>query len=142
MKYLLLSLLLCLVPLKNFAQNQDLPVPPIIDDGFKKYKMKGLVDALKEWNQFDIKSKNDASKLTTFQEAEKTYDKYVDFDVVDYVELSRRNALVYVIVNYEKGPLFVLFTVFYPDNKWIVSRINASLDVKDVFPDYIWTRTK
>lgn len=124
------------------AEDPYLLAPPVISDGFKKYKMKGLVDALKEWNHPAIRSKNDSLMVNSFKNAEKTYGKFQDFDVVDYIELSRRNALVYVIINYEKGPLFILFTVYYPDNKWIVSRISASLDAKDVFPEYIWTRTK
>ncbi len=124
------------------ASNHDALVPQVIKDGFKKYRMKDINAALDTWHHPGFPSQDDSLTMDTFLSAQKVYGKYQEFEVVDYVELSSRNALVYIIVNYERGPLFSLFTLYFPDNKWVVSRITVSLDAQEIFPDFIWTRGK
>ena len=137
---------LLFVVISAFAQEltPEETIPPIIEQGFKKYKMKGWKDALTEWYRYShrITDEGDSLTVNALDKATSVFGKYIDYEIVDKMVVSNRNNLIYLTINHEKGPIFVLFTLYYPDNKWIISRIKASIDINDVFPEYLWTSSK
>jgi hypothetical protein len=141
---LIISLLFTAIPVFTQELTPEETIPPIIEQGFKKYKMKGWRDALEEWYHYShrITDEGDSLTVTALDKARSVFGKYIDYEIVDKMVVSNRNNLVYLTINHEKGPLFVLFTLYYPDNKWIISRIKASIDINDVFPGYLWTSSK
>ena len=98
-------------------------LPPVIAAGMDVYAIEGAERAIQTWMKGGPLENDD--KVTTsaavFQEVEKYYGKYKGYRAIGQKTLSPEAKLVFVQMNFEKGPLFLRFLCYLASDKWIVA---------------------
>ncbi|HEX4004856.1 MAG TPA: hypothetical protein VHX60_01650 [Acidobacteriaceae bacterium] len=134
------ALLFCLAALlvaPGFAQDANTPVPKILIAGFDAYKMGGPGEALRAWLRG---SPNEAGPEATAQfavlrSAQELYGPYRGFEVVAARQVSPSTRIVYMTVDYDKGPLFAKFLLYRAEPQgWIVTNLLFSTNDTEVLP--------
>ena len=101
----------------------DEGLPPVILSGLDAYTLEGAEAAIKAW----IKGGPNESDTTlpilteTFSQVEKTYGRYLGYEVISVKNLTASSKLIYLQMNYEKGPFFCRFLCYKHAESWIVS---------------------
>lgn len=146
MRRLILSVvaLVCLVSwvpasAQNSAQVQKKTVenvPPILVAGLQAYKEKGPEEAIKAWLKGSpIEDDRDAlSQALMLQRIQGFYGKYEDYDVIATRSLTPRMQTIYLVMNFEKGPLFGRFITYRTEQGWIMTSFNFNTNSGTIFP--------
>ena len=101
----------------------DEGLPAIIISGLDAYTLEGAEAAIKAW----IKGGPSESDSTlpilteTFSQVEKSYGRYLGYEVMSIKTLASNSKLVYLQMNFEKGPFFCRFLCYRHADAWIVS---------------------
>lgn len=108
-------------------------IAPIIISGLEAYKAKGPEEAVRAWikgSPID-ESKDALSQSNYLRQVQDYYGAYQTFDIVSTHDITSRVRMVYLVLNYEKGPLFVRFMVYRSDKTWILTnfKFNTQEDV-------------
>ncbi len=112
-------------------------VPRIVADGLEKYQFSGAAVAVPVWLQFGglrIQERA-ANYIAALREAEDYYGKFVGYHVVDMQRLTPATSVVYLVLNYERGPLFARFRVYEYKNTQYVTGFATALAPEAVFPE-------
>ena len=112
-------------------------VPRIIVDGIEKYQFTGAAAAIRIWlNLGDGKTSPDASNyVSILTQAESNYGKFVGYHTVSVVQISPTTSLAYLVLNYERGPLFARFTTYQYKSFQSVTQMDFSTKLEAVFPE-------
>ena len=112
-------------------------VPRIVVDGLEKYQFSGAAVAVPVWLQFAGPriQERAAGYIDALREAEDYYGKFVGYHVVDMQKLTPATSVVYLVLNYERGPLFARFRVYEYKNTQYVTEFATALTVEAVFPE-------
>lgn len=112
-------------------------VPRIVVDGLEKYQFSGAAVAVPVWLQFGGPriQERAAGYVDALREAEDYYGKFVGYHVVDSQKLTPATSVVYLVLNYERGPLFARFRVYEYKNTQYVTEFATALTVEAVFPE-------
>ncbi len=140
MKKLLLSFALCLALLApvsaQSAATSPLNVPDVVTKGFDAYT-KSFSDAVDAWFKDSPLSKDLATK-TNFMSAlsgfETGYGKYIGWELVKVVNLTPSTCVVYAVLKFENGPVWMAFMCYKPKDAWIVSSMNLNQNPQPVLP--------
>jgi hypothetical protein len=142
--WFLTSAMLLIAPGALHAQTSNSPsavhnddVPAFIVAGMNAYKEKGPDEAFKVWIQNSpIDGSKDAmAQADVLRQVQDYYGAFRGFDVIGKRELGPRSRILYLVINYEKGPLFVRFLVYKPDKEWILTLLNFNTNPQSVLPD-------
>lgn len=112
-------------------------VPRIVADGLEKYQFSGAAVAVPVWLQFAgprIQGRA-ASYIEALREAEDHYGKFVGYHVVDTQKLTPATSVAYLVLNYERGPLYARFRVYEYKNTQYVTEFATALGPEAVFPE-------
>jgi hypothetical protein len=101
-------------------------IPPFLIGGMDAYKATGPDDAVKAWIKGSpVEGSKDAlSQANLLRQVQDFYGAYRNFDVVSARELSTSTRIIYVILNYDKGPLFAKFVIYRAEQGWILTSFN------------------
>lgn len=102
-------------------------VPEYVHAGLAAYKTRGYEAAVKTWladSPYEDATTL-ASNLSFFRNFQMLAGKYLSADILMTHETQSSN-LVYVRLNYERIPVYVLFTSFQSSNKWVLGKIQIS----------------
>jgi len=142
MKKLLASLALCLALLApGSAQSAatvpaNSSVPDVVSKGFDAYN-KSFSDAVDAWFTDSPLNKDLATK-TNFMSAlsgfETGYGKYIGWELVKVVTLTPSTSIVYAVLKFEKGPVWMAFMCYKPKDQWIVSSMNLNQNPQPILP--------
>jgi hypothetical protein len=101
----------------------DLRLPHVIIAGLEAYKDTGPEQAVREWIKGSpIDGSKDAlSEANELRQIQETYGAYQGFEVVSTRDLSPRIRILYLILDYEKGPYFARFMVYRSEQGWILT---------------------
>lgn len=100
-------------------------IPPYVLRGLEDYKAKGYATAVRTWladSPFEAASTL-ASNIALFKNIEMLAGKYRSYDVLHTQENPSAN-LVYVRMNYERLPGYILFTSQRHNGRWVLSKID------------------
>jgi hypothetical protein len=101
-------------------------IPSIITAGLEAYKNKGPEEAVKTW----IKgspiegSKEALSQANALRQIQDFYGSYQAFEVIGTRDLSLRTRILYLVLDYDNGPLFAKFLVYKTGQNWILTSFN------------------
>jgi hypothetical protein len=111
-------------------------LPPVVLSGLDGYKAKGAEEAVRLWvRDSPLEGSNDAtSQVTVLRQAEQFYGAYQWYEVVRTREVSPRTMVVYLVLNYERGPLFSRFTVYRSNHRWIMTYFDFNTREENIFP--------
>ena len=124
-------------PHRNPPATTPAPVlPPVVVSGLDGYKAKGAEEAVRLWvKDSPLEGSKDAeSQVSSLRQIEGIYGAFQWFEVVRMREISPRTLVVYLILDYERGPLFARFTVYRSNHRWIMNSFDFSTKEEGVFP--------
>jgi hypothetical protein len=100
-------------------------IPPYILRGLEDYRDQGYATAVRTWlaDSPHEAATTVASNQVMFKNIEMLAGKYRSYDVLLTQETPSSN-LVYVRMNYERFPGYILFTSQKRQNKWVLAKIN------------------
>ncbi len=111
-------------------------VPPVVVSGFDAYKEKGPEEAVRAW----IKgsgidgSKEALSQANNLRQVEDYYGKYLGFEVVKTQDISPKSKAIYIVMDYEKGPVFAKFVTYRTEQGWVLAYFNFNTKEELIFP--------
>ena len=108
---------------ETLRKSLEILLPPVISAGMDVYAIEGAESAVKTWVkggplEGDPKVLN---SVQAFGEVEKFYGCYQGYHLVSQRNLTPTSKLIYLQMDYEKGPLFVRFLCYLAGDKWVVS---------------------
>jgi len=113
-------------------------VPPIVTAGLEAYQKSGFKAALDLWMK-GSPMESDKTSLVNITGAiasiETAYGKMTGYEVVKTFSLSPSTLRVYLVINYEKGPLFASFYCYKSKDGWIIPKFLCHTDVERIFPE-------
>jgi len=138
----LLSLCVLFLPQLTFAQISD-PIrkevidslPPIILSGLQAYKDKGPEEAIRIWiKDSPIEgSKEAVTQANSLRQIQDFYGAYQFFEVLSTQEIGHRTRIVYLILDFEKGPVFAKFVVYKSNQRWILTSFDFNTKEEAIF---------
>jgi hypothetical protein len=75
-------------------------------------------------------------ELNAIGAAEHLFGVYEGYEVVREVVLSSRIKRVYLVLNYERGPLWIFFDVYQKkDSTWEINRVKTNKNPEELLPE-------
>jgi hypothetical protein len=132
-------LLLTLVSSPRASAQQshvDDVLPKVIVAGLDAYKADGPESAVKAWIAASPieGSKEALSQANVLRQVQDFYGPYKSFDLVESRNLTPSTRIVYLVLNYAKGPLFARFTIYRTDEGWILTNFTFNTKEEEIFP--------
>jgi len=111
-------------------------VPKIILSGLEAYKAEGAEAAIKAWiKDSSIEGSKDAlSQANVLRTVQDYYGAYKTFDVIRTRNLSPTTRVIYMILDYEKGPLFSKFVVYRAEKGWVLTMFTFNTKEELIVP--------
>ena len=110
-------------------------VPSIIMSGLTELQNHGPDDAEKAWykgSRWETAGDDSAAKqLRWYQEQD---GQLQGFDVITVQDITPRTRVVYVALNYERGPEFAKFVVYRTGNGWILLLLHFNISEETFEP--------
>jgi len=102
------------------------PLPPVLVAGFKAYLEKGPEDAVRVWIKGSgiDDSKDALSQANSLRQVQDFYGSYRSFDVFKTRMVTSRVEAFYLVMNYDKGPLFAKFFFYKTEQGWVLVNFN------------------
>jgi hypothetical protein len=115
-------------------------VPKVILSGMEAYKADGPEAAVKAWIQGSALdgSKDALGQANLLREVQDYYGSYKSFDVIRTRNLSPTTRIVYIIMDYEKGPLFARFVVYRVGQGWVLVGFTFNTKLEVMAPESPW----
>lgn len=111
-------------------------LPPVILSGLQAYKDKGPDEAVRIWikdSPIDG-SKAALSQANNLRQVQDFYGAYQFFEIVSAYEIGRRTRILYLILDFEKGPLFAKFVVYQSNHRWILTSFDFNTKEEMILP--------
>jgi hypothetical protein len=138
------SLLLVLFVVPALAQySDDLPrhnpalnLPPVMVSGLDGYKTKGAEEAVRLWvKDSPLEGNSDtATQVAVLRQAEQSYGAYQWYELISTRTVSPRTMVIYLVLDYEHGPLFARFTLYHSNHRWIMTYFDLNPREESIFP--------
>jgi len=112
-------------------------VPKVILSGLDAYKAEGPEAAMKAW----IKgspiegSKEALSQANNLRQIQDFYGAYKTFHFIQSRNLGPTSRMIYLALDYEKGPVFGKFLVFRAEQGWILTSFLVNTHPEQILPD-------
>jgi len=112
LSFLVLVALLLVAPVSRAEAKS--PVPELINQGFNAYAQTGLNAALQIWLQNSLLDRNTLmkSELASLKQADATYGLFESGEVMQQVAITSRVTRVYLVLYYERAPLWAYFDLY------------------------------
>jgi hypothetical protein len=111
-------------------------LPKIILSGLEAYKAEGPDAAIKAWIKGSPVdgSKEALAQANILRQIQDFYGAYKTFDVIHIRNLSPNVRIVYLALDFEKGPLFAKFAVYQTAQGWILTNFNFNTKDELIIP--------
>jgi hypothetical protein len=129
--------LLCAAQIPDSSQKGvRADIPTIIVTGLQAYKDKGPEEAVKAWIKGSAidGSKEALSQANNLRQIQDFYGAYREFEFLSVKELSPTTRVIYLIIDFEKGPLFAKFVVYRSEQGWILVNFNFNTKEEAILP--------
>ncbi|MBW8781545.1 MAG: hypothetical protein JF599_06630 [Verrucomicrobia bacterium] len=113
------------------------PVPELISQGLNAYAQTGLNAALQIWLQNSLLDRNTLLKteLGVLKQADATYGLFESGEVMRQVSITPRVTRVYLVLYYERAPLWAYFDLYRTrTGSQVISDIFFSNKVQVILP--------
>jgi hypothetical protein len=116
--------------------------PGIVSTGLKEYKDNGPEAAIKAWIKGSaVETSVEAqSQANLFRQVETLYGKYIGNELVMTKEINKTSSMVYLTLNYEKGPVFASFLVYKNGGNTIIAMFNFNTKPEAILPHSYWSK--
>jgi hypothetical protein len=113
--------------------------PQVVISGLQTYKDKGATEALKTWLKASpLEGSKDAlTQANNLRQIEDYYGSFKKYEVLATRTVSSSTRMDYVVLNYDKGPLFARFVSYKTDDGWILVSFDFNTKVDMVIPSSV-----
>src|SRR5262245_25202096 len=122
------------------AEEASPALPAVLLAGLEAYKTGGPEAAIKAWvkgGPFEG-SKEAVAQSNMFQQMQAYVGAYTSYDVVQVHTLTKSTKIIYLIMNFESGPIYGRFVAYKPmDRDWVLPAFDFNGKVEVVFPQYL-----
>ncbi len=122
------------------AASAEAEIPPVVLSGLEAYKQSGPEEAFKVWLAGSPLEgeKMAMSQVNNFRQVESLYGPYEGFNPIKVVELTPKSTIVYLQINFQKGPLFASFVCYQGQGGgWAVAWLKFHTEVDMILPSQI-----
>jgi hypothetical protein len=132
--FLLLAIGQCVPAVAQTHASED--VPKIVLSGLDAYKADGADAAIKAWIKGSALdgSKDALSQANILRQIQDFYGSYKTFDLIHTRNVSPNIRIIYVAMDYEKGPLFAKFVVYQTQQGWILTAFTFNTKEELILP--------
>lgn len=133
---LVLGALLLGQPSTALAQSKT-PVPELINQGLNAYAQSGLNTALQIWLQNSLLDRTTLlrSELAALKQADATFGLFESGEVMRTAAITPRVTRVYLVLYYERAPLWAWFDLYRTRNgNQVISDVFFSPKVQVILP--------
>jgi len=111
-------------------------IPAIVISGLNAYKDGGPEVAIKSWVKGSAveNSVEAQSQASVFRQVETVYGKYIGYEFILSKRISKNTEMVYLVMNYEKGPVFASFLVYKNQGTEIIAQLNFHTKPEAILP--------
>jgi hypothetical protein len=118
------------------AEDMTIEIPKIVQSGLESYKSEGPEAAVRSWLKGGpLEGNKDAFNI--LRQAQDAYGSYRGFDVVRYQDLSASVRIVYLTLNYDKGPVFARFISYKSPQGSILTALDISTKPEQILPNIL-----
>jgi hypothetical protein len=107
-------------------------LPHIVASGLKAYGGGGADEAVSAWIRGSVI--DGSSQANLLHQIQSLYGAYRTFDVIGVRQFGPRTQIVYLTLDYDKGPLFAKFVAYKSDQGWILASFDFSTK-DDILPE-------
>jgi hypothetical protein len=111
-------------------------LPGFIIGGLKAYKNSGPDAAVQTWLKGSpIDGNQDAqAQLAVLHQVQDLFGPLQSYEVISSHDLGPRTRIIYIVLEFERGPLFTKFVVYRADQGWILANFLCNTHDEAVFP--------
>ncbi len=126
------------------SEKQGEGLPHFIIAGLQAYKDKGPEEAVRVWIKHSpIDGSRDAlAQSNNLHQVQDYYGAYQMHEVIAIRVLSPKTRVIYLVMNFEKGPLFCKFVVYRSEQGWILTNFNFNTKEELIVPSEIGLSAK
>jgi hypothetical protein len=119
-------------------------VPKIVQTGLDAYKANGADAAIKAWLKGSALEgeKQATSQAASFKQIENYYASYKSWEIVQVKDISKSTKIVYLVMNFQRGPVFASFVCYKADPDWVLPTFNFNTKPEAVFPPLMLSEAK
>lgn len=123
----------------NTTKKVGTELPPVVIAGLEAYRSKGPDEAVRTWIKGSpIDGSKDAlSQANILRQIQDYYGTYESFEIAGSREITPRVRNIYLVLEFEKGPLFGKFMVYKTEQGWVLTSFLFNTKEAAVFPDPI-----
>ena len=107
-------------------------LPHIVASGLKAYKDGGSDEAVSAWIRGSVI--DGSSQANLLHQIQGLNGAYRTFDLIGSRQLGSRTQILYLTLDFDKGPLFAKFVVYKTEQGWILASFNFNTK-DDILPD-------
>ena len=122
---------------------EDSKIPAPILKGLEAYKSDGFAGAADVWIKNSVLDGNAAAKgqLMALTEVERFFGKYEGHELLRVVRTSSRTQRLYIVLYYEKGPLWSYFDIYEMKNGvFMISELLFNTKAAIILPPDVYYR--
>jgi len=139
MKRAILLAVVCMAIAATPALNGQTPaMPPVIRDGLEIYKVKGAAAAVARWLK-DSPITDGSDVARELAKIEGFYGRMVGYDVLDVVRFGAYASRSYIVILFEKGPVYAWVDCYLPKDQWIVTSLLFNTKADMILPAKMFT---
>jgi hypothetical protein len=115
-------------------------IPQIVTQGFASFKALGNAAAMKIWLRGSSMegSEEAGDELRTLANAEAVLGRFEGFEVLQLTQFGSRTFRVYVVIHYDRGPLFGSFLVYRLRNDWVIQGLRFHPAPEQILPEVLF----
>jgi len=123
-------------PLLHSQSESGPPVPKVLEAGFDAYRAGGPDEALRVWlRNSPLEGTPEIGKADqALHAAQAQFGQWRSFDIVSDHTISASTRVIYMTLDYDKGPLYAKFILYRTDPGYIVTSLLFSPNDTDVLP--------
>ena len=128
------------LPAPGTAQAQapaaEVKLPKIVRLGLESYRKDGLDEAMKAWVKGGVleNGPEPAQAAAMLGQAQTRYGAYRGFDLIRVQAVSSSTELVYLTLDYDRGPVFAKFVVYRTQIGTVLTDFAFAMDEAAVIP--------
>jgi hypothetical protein len=134
----LMTTLLFIAPLHGQETRHNSPdlLPPFIVTGMNAYKSVGPEAAVKAWVEDSAlaNSKDALDQAGYLHQTQELYGPFQNYALISTRVITPRTRVVYVVMEYEKGPLFAKFVVYRSAQRWLLTSLDLNVREEMILP--------
>jgi hypothetical protein len=115
---------------------QEPAVPTVVAEGLDLLVAGRPADAVARWGRAwtGADTAQAATLLSSLEDLGELLGRVHGFDLVEAFEIGPNISRLYIVIRYDKQPLYAFFFVYRPRREWQVNAVRWNTDATAVFP--------